>query len=122
MWPLTGPLQAGVRRVPQDALQPGDVIAFLADRAPELWIHRVVRVSGDCVVTRGDTNGYDDAPVPCTAILGRVDALRVGSLTIPLWSGGLGGSVARRVGIAWSHIAPALRRGYARQKSAAKGR
>ena len=110
MWPLGAPMQAGVAPVVARTLQVGDMIAFIADDAPVLWLHRVVRVAADAVVTRGDTNGFDDPPVPLSAVLGRVEAVRIGALVLPLPHSGRLGALHRRAGIAWSHFAPGLRR------------
>ncbi len=116
MWPLTGPIRAGVRRVAPQELQPGDIIAFLAERAPELWVHRVVRADGDAIVTRGDTNAFVDAPVPFSALLGRVDAVRLGRVTVPVPHHGVSGLVVRRIGQAWSQVAPTLRQQVAQRR------
>ncbi len=110
MWPLGAPMQAGVAPVAAKSLHVGDVIAFIASDAPVLWLHRVVRVEAGAIVTRGDTNGYDDPPVPFAAVLGRVEAVRIGTLVLPLPHSGRLGALHRRAGLAWSHLAPALRR------------
>lgn len=120
MWPLGPPLQAGVRRVPAGQLQIGDIIAFIAAPRAVLWVHRVTELQTDGVVTRGDTNGFDDAPVPFAAILGRVEAVRWGALELPFAQFGALARLQRTVGRTWSHLAPPLRQAYARQKSRAK--
>lgn len=58
----------------QDNYRPGDVVTFLQDGS--LITHRLVGVSGDAALTRGDANNTDDAPVPLRDIQGRM-ALRV---------------------------------------------
>lgn len=109
MWPLGAPLQAGVRRVPGAYLQRGDVVAFIADDARALWLHRVVGVDSAQLVTRGDTNTFDDPPVPFSAVLGRVEALRLGRFVVPIPQGGPLGRLQRQAGILWSQLAPKLR-------------
>ncbi len=121
MWPLEAPLQAGVAVVATNDLQPGDIVAFIAGHAPVLWVHRVVRVEFDAVITRGDTNGYDDPPVPFSAILGRVAAVRWGPWTLPLADRGPLARWQRRAGQAWAQLAPGLRRRFARQKTRGSG-
>ncbi len=121
MWPLGAPLQAGVRQVPIGALQPGDMVAFVADFAPRVVLHRVIRLEATCLIARGDTTAREDPPVPLSAILGRVEAVRWGTLVLAIAGEGGLGTWTRRLGIAWSHRAPALRRLYAARKSARKG-
>lgn len=48
----------------------GDVVLTLADRG--LTAHRVVEISGDRVITRGDNAPCDDEPIERSKILGRV--------------------------------------------------
>ena len=122
MWPLGTPLQVGVRQVPPERVMPGDVVAFIAGHrqgpmAPSLWIHRVARIEATCVITRGDTNGFDDRPVPDSAVLGRVEALRLGPLRMAVAHAGVWGQLRRELGRAWSQVAPALLRAHRRRKS-----
>jgi hypothetical protein len=122
MWPLGPPLQAGVRYVPVDCLQIGDIIAFIAGHRPVLWVHRVVRFEANGIVTRGDTNGFDDVPVPFAAVLGRVEALRLGPLVLPIAQAGVFAPLQRGAGLGWSRVAPRLRQAWTRQKSRRKTR
>lgn len=121
MWPLGAPFQAGVAPVTLHQLQPGDVVAFIAAHAPVLWVHRVVRVEAEALVTRGDTNRQDDPPVPFAAVLGRVEALRLGQIVVALPHSGPLARLHRQAGLAWSRVAPPLRRTYAKAKSVRKG-
>lgn len=122
MWPLGPPLQAGVRQVPAVQLSQGDVIVFIAGEDPALWLHRVVRIEAEGVITRGDANGFDDPRVPFSAILGRVEALRLGAFVVPVAQSGVLARLRREVGVAWSRIAPRLLRVHRRRKSRAKTR
>lgn len=55
---------------PSTEIRPGDVVLTLADRG--LTAHRVIRVDGDAVLTRGDNCPSDDAPVARSRVLGVV--------------------------------------------------
>ena len=48
----------------------GDVVVYQSGHS--LVIHRIVALEGDCVVTRGDANNMEDAPVARTDIKGRM--------------------------------------------------
>ena len=120
MWPLGPPLQAGVAPVVARDLQPGEVVAFIAGHAPVLWVHRVVRVDADGLITRGDTNDMDDPRVPFSAVLGRVEAVRLGRLVLPVPRLGPLGQLHRRLGGAWAKLAPTLRRRYRQRNPDAK--
>ena len=63
-----------VRIVPAgpDGLQPGDVVAYV-DAGHQIITHRVVRVGGDTLITRGDNRDHDDPPVPFERVLGKVE-------------------------------------------------
>ena len=113
MWPLGAPLCAGVRHVPQEAWAIGDLAAFVSDTAPRIVLHRVVQLRDDGLITRGDTNERDDPIVPWSAILGRVEAVRLGPVAWPIHGPGPVAELQRRIGISWSHIAPRLRAVYA---------
>lgn len=113
MWPLTAPLEARVVPVLPQNLQIGDMIAFIAPNRPGLWMHRVVALNADGVLTRGDTNAQPDPPVPWSAIVGRVDALRLGRFVMPLPEKLL--PLHRALGQQWSRVAPRLRKAVARR-------
>ena len=54
-------------------VKPGDIIVFVHPAEPFDVAHRVVRVSAEGVVTRGDANDHDDpGVVPWAAIKGKV--------------------------------------------------
>lgn len=108
MWPLAAPWQVGVGDR-SDSLHPGDLLAVIGDRPGTVLVHRLVQIDGDRLILRGDTNGYDDTPVPRGALVGRVRALRLGRivLTEPRQDATLG--LLRQSGIAWARLAPQLR-------------
>lgn len=106
MFPLTSPLVARVR--PGESLQVGDIAAFIGADS-KLVFHRVVATTADGLRTRGDTNLHEDEAVPRDALLGRVVALRLGRLELPLPTNGFVGDAARRTGLFWGRVAPPLR-------------
>jgi signal peptidase I len=60
---------------PADELAPGDVVLF--EHGGRHVMHRIVSIApgpgGEAVLTtRGDNNAVDDAPVPASAVLGRL--------------------------------------------------
>jgi hypothetical protein len=59
-----------VERHSSDELQPGRIILFSRDG--RLTAHRILRVSGEHIVTRGDSLPAPDAPVQHTAVVGQV--------------------------------------------------
>lgn len=63
-----------ILRADPASLRPGDVILF--ERAGRLFCHRLqgwIPGSGPQLRTRGDFLGYDDPPVPLSAVLGRAE-------------------------------------------------
>lgn len=66
IWPgqlVTIRKSAGVR--------PGDVVAFL--RRGELRLHRVVRIAGDRIRTKGDRHLWPDPWIDASSVCGRAD-------------------------------------------------
>lgn len=59
---------------------PGDIVVYQNGRV--LVVHRIVRMDGETVTTRGDANNTDDQPVAADQIKGKVIAHipKVGSL------------------------------------------
>lgn len=53
----------------------GEIVAFIHPVCRRLLVHRVVRVSGDGYLLRGDNGQAADGMVPRASILGRVTAL-----------------------------------------------
>jgi hypothetical protein len=70
-----------VRVVAARAYWPGDVVVFRAADG-RLLAHRLLgyrpRAGGFALVTRGDACAVHDAPVPPTAVLGRIETARPG--------------------------------------------
>ena len=64
------------------APRPGDVLLLAVPGQPLL--HRVHRLSGGMIVTRGDAAHTDDLPVPLSASVARALAVRRGSVTVAL--------------------------------------
>lgn len=62
-----------VRITPADPgkLQPGELVVYV-DAGGQIIAHRVVRVEGAIVNTKGDNRDQDDPPVPLTQVLGKV--------------------------------------------------
>lgn len=108
MWPLASPWQVGVGNR-SDPLHPGDLLAVIGERPGTVLVHRLVQIDGDQLILRGDTNGYDDPPVPRDALVGRVQALRLGTLVLtePRQDATLG--LVRQLGVGWARWAPHLR-------------
>lgn len=54
----------------QDSYEVGDIVVYQSGTTPV--VHRIVSISEDTVVTRGDANNANDEPFPITAIKGEV--------------------------------------------------
>ena len=113
MWPLGPPLRVGIAHTPWQSLRPGDLVAFVAADAGQVWLHRVHAIAASGVQTRGDTRTSPDPQVPHSAVIGRVVAWRLGPMTVAVAVCGPRAQLRRRVGLAWSLVAPHLRRGWA---------
>ncbi len=111
MFPLTAPLRAAI--VHEDRPVRGDVLAFIG-RDGRLVFHRLVQVSADTYITRGDTNLDIDAPVPKAAAIGVIRAIGWANHEISLPTGSVQTACFRRLGLAWAATAPWLRRGVRR--------
>ena len=63
-----------VRIVPADPdkLQREELVTYV-DACDQIFTHRVVRVEGAVVVTRGDNEDHDDPPVPFGRVVGKVE-------------------------------------------------
>lgn len=82
MWPE---LQRGdlviIRRVDPTDIKIGDVIVFHHDTG--LAVHRVVRIQGQSLTTRGDANSAEDDPITFEDVVGRVPIVAGGLAKIP---------------------------------------
>lgn len=58
---------------------PGDIVLFT--RQERLVVHRVVRTK-PCWITRGDSLNYNDPPISCDDLLGRIVAIERGKRLI----------------------------------------
>jgi phage repressor protein C with HTH and peptisase S24 domain len=57
-----------------DVPETGELVTF--QRGERLVVHRLVRVEGSQVITRGDAVATDDAPIALEDLLGRVVEVR----------------------------------------------
>lgn len=60
----------------------GDIVFYIRDGRP--YVHRVVRTSANCLVTRGDALPNDDPPLLPDQALGRVTEVCRGELSFAL--------------------------------------
>jgi len=69
--------------VDRDVYRPGDVVLYI--RNGRLFVHRLVEMAGEAVVTRGDALLGPDPPVRAGDLLGRVVSIERGgsSITVP---------------------------------------
>jgi hypothetical protein len=112
MWPLMAPMEVQLRPL----LAPpavGTVVAVLAldaQQQPQVVLHRLVGIGQETLTLQGDTTGRPDAPVPWSAVVGELAAVRLGSLVLP-WPVGTGPGARhwRRAGLVWLRLAPHLR-------------
>ena len=70
-----------VRRCAFRELRPGQIV--LHGREESLTLHRIARVGGDQVITRGDSLPRYDPPVKAGEVLGQVVGIRRGDRSIP---------------------------------------
>ena len=70
IWP--GDILA-VERQDSAELRPGQIVLCL--RAGELMAHRMIRRTGDCLVTRGDSLLHSDPPVRASEVVGQVTCI-----------------------------------------------
>ena len=107
MWPLRRGMSVRVAAAADATV--GDLVVFIAADGVSVFAHRVICATATTLTTRGDTNGYDDPPVPRTAIIGRVDAIRWHDWRVGMPLSGLRASVQRNLGLNWARVAPHLR-------------
>jgi signal peptidase I len=62
-----------VHRRPFDELQVGEIVVFL--REGKLTAHRIIRILGEHLVTRGDSLPTADLPVRFSEVIGRVEGI-----------------------------------------------
>jgi signal peptidase I len=73
---------ACVSSVDRDAYRPGDVVLYARNR--RLFVHRLVEMTGEAVVTRGDALLDPDPPVRAGDLLGRVVSIERGGSRVDL--------------------------------------
>lgn len=120
MWPLAAPWQVGLGSCGEQ-LYIGDLLAVVGDRPATVVVHRLVAIDGDRLILRGDSNGYYDAPVARSALVGRVKAVRLGYLRLTDPENPMLSMFLRRSGLAWSRLAPVLRLGLRRLRGRHRG-
>jgi signal peptidase I len=97
-----------VARCDFEQLQPGQVILYR--RSGKLTAHRIIRISRDCLIARGDALADFDAPVSASEIVGRVESVLRNGRSIPLaqslWQRAVSSmlrrsEICRRVALRW---------------------
>jgi signal peptidase I len=100
----------------------GDVVAFVGPRSGKLTVHRVVRISPDGYLIKGDNASEPDGILPRTSLLGRVVGVEHSSRNM---GHGLGiervaiaflsrrGLLIPLVGAAWRVMRPVAKRWFA---------
>ena len=61
----------------QDRYNPGDVVTYVEENGA-LVTHRLVSITGDTAVTKGDANNTADAPIDVKQLRGKVSAVWLG--------------------------------------------
>ena len=83
MYPL---LQRGdmiiVKGATREEIEVGTVIVFRHEQG--MAVHRVVRLEGETITTKGDANTAEDEPITYDAVVGRVPTIGDGLLKVPL--------------------------------------
>lgn len=70
MWPelKTGDVVL-IKKIPREAMRGGDIVVWQNTKG--FTIHRIVRLGDDTLVTKGDANFSEDAPVSYNDVIGR---------------------------------------------------
>ena len=92
--------------------EPGDIVVYLKDSG-ELIVHRLMSITGDFAVTKGDANATEDDPIRTSQILGTVEAVIPVLGQVVLWLGEpwVIGIVIAIAAVCWL-VPPAIRRKY----------
>jgi len=84
MWPVLKKgdliLIKGIQN--RDEIKVGDIIVYKNPKG--FTIHRVVEIKEDTIVTKGDANNVNDAPVKYEDIIGKILTLNQNPLRIPV--------------------------------------
>lgn len=117
-WALSGssmrPLGTGWHaHVARQPLVAGDLVCYLSATG-HATVHRVIEITPNALLVRGDT-ARPEPLVGHEAVIGRVVALERAGLTFALPRDGLRAVLQRRLGLAWSRLAPTLQRLRARR-------
>jgi len=83
MWPV---LKKGdlifIRSTELEDIKIGTLVVF--QHKGGLAVHRVVRIKGDIITTRGDANPNEDSPINYNSVVGRVSTIGNSPVKIPL--------------------------------------
>lgn len=100
IWP--GDLLTIGRHSPQ-SLRPGQIVLF--QRGEKLTVHRIVCLSGEQIVTRGDSVPSPDSPIPPSEVIGLVTAIRRNgrpvSLRLSFWKRAVASFLRRSEWFTW---------------------
>jgi signal peptidase I len=84
MWPA---LSEGdlvfIRGVAKEQLAEGDIIVYRNPNGGSFTIHRIVSLTADTLVTKGDANFNPDAPISYNDVIGKTVTVRGRELHIP---------------------------------------
>lgn len=96
MQPTFKPGQVLYIRPETKNILPGDIIVYQGRVGPRNIVHRVVSVSKNGFLTRGDNNkGFDPYPVDIVQVIGKVEKVEKSGTVSPVLSGKCGLSLAK---------------------------
>lgn len=78
----SGDLVIVIKRVSLRDIEVGDIVVYR--RGGTLIIHRVIRIEGDTLITKGDNNWLPDPPVKFQSVIGKVLELGDNVVKVPL--------------------------------------
>lgn len=85
MWPVLNEgdlvfIQGGVRL---EELKTGDIVVWRGSEGRGFTIHRIAKINGSEITTKGDANFNDDEPIGYDQIIGRTLSFRGSLVRIP---------------------------------------
>lgn len=85
MWPALneGDLVFIQGQVPLEKLQVDDIIVWRGANGQGFTIHRIARLNGSEIITKGDANFSEDQPIQYDQVVGRTLNFRGGPVSIP---------------------------------------
>lgn len=83
MWPVfkTGDLIFVKKIAGVGDIKVGDIVVYKNEKG--FTVHRVVKMLSDKIITRGDANNVDDAPVAYVQVEGKVLGTKSGPIRVP---------------------------------------